>query len=493
MNDIVGVIPRPSSVKILSPSTYCYKESDAVRHYDELIPREGYRLTVDGNGLNIYCSDDAGYFYALVTVRQLLAAGDLKHIEIKDAPRYAYRGFMLDCARHFFTVEEIKRHLDVMALFKLNVFHWHLTDDQGWRIQSERYPLLTDIGSYRSSTRGDGKPVKGFYTKEEMREIVEYAAARYIDVLPEFDIPGHASAAIAAYPALSCTGAEIAVKESFGIHEEVFCPGKEVTYRFLADVIGEIMDIFPFGYVHLGGDEALRLKWMDCEDCARVMRENSLKDYDELQAYFMDKIADVCRARGKTVINWNDGMRGANTASDIVMQYWSEGGDNKARLKKALGAGRKVIMSPFFSYYLDYPYGMTPLRKTFAFDPEAYDEGGKGGVIGVEAPLWTEYVDSSDRIDYQAYPRLFAVAERAWSPWHEDYKDFLARLKYIYNLIDKQGVKCAKIGEVDPSPLRALAEVIKFGINISDKTLREAGARVRLNKKRLKALERKKS
>ena len=186
-------------------------------------------------------------------------------------------------------------------------------------------------------------------------------------------------------------------------------------------------------------------------------------------------------------------MRGANTASDIVMQYWSEGGDSKQRLKRELAAGRKVIMSPFFSYYLDYPYGMTPLRKTFAFDPEAFDEGGKGGVIGVEAPLWTEYAGNADRLDYQAYPRLFAVAERAWSPWHEDYKDFLARLKYIYNLIDKQGVKCAKIGEVDPSPLRALAEVIGFGIKISDRTLREAGARVRLNKKRLKALERKKS
>ena len=493
MNDIVAVIPKPLSAKILSPSTYCYKESDAVRHYDELIPPEGYRLTVDGNGLNVYCSDDAGYFYALVTVRQLLATGDLGHVEIKDAPRYAYRGFMLDCARHFFSIEEIKRRLDVMALFKLNVFHWHLTDDQGWRIQSERYPLLTDIGSYRSSTRGDGKPVKGFYTKAEMREIVDYAAERFINVLPEFDIPGHASAAIAAYPALSCDGAEIAVKDSFGIHQEVFCAGKESTYDFLKDVIREICEIFPFGYVHLGGDEALRLKWMDCEDCNRVMRDNSLKDYDELQAYLMDKVADACRECGKTVINWNDGMRGANTASDIVMQYWSEGGDSKQKLKSELAAGRKVIMSPFFSYYLDYPYGMTPLRKTFAFDPEKYDEGCKGGVIGVEAPLWTEYVDSAARIDYQAYPRLFAVAERAWSPWHDDYKDFLTRLKYIYNLIDKPGVKCAKIGEVDPWPLRALAEVVRFGMNASDKTLREAGARVRLNKKRLKASERNKS
>ena len=488
MNDNVNIIPKPLSAKILSPSTYCYKESDAVRHHDELIPPSGYRLTVDDKGLNVYCSDDAGFFYAVVSVKQLLMQGDLPHVEIKDAPRYGYRGFMLDCARHFFGIEEIKRCIDMMAMFKMNVFHWHLTDDQGWRIQIGRYPLLTDIGSYRSSTRGDGKPVKGFYTQDEMREIVGYAKERFIDVLPEIDIPGHASAAIAAYPSVSCTGAQIAVKDSFGIHEEVFCAGKEETYGFLSDIIDEVAKIFPFEYIHLGGDEALRLKWLDCEDCNRVMKENGLKDYDELQAYFMDKVADAARRNGKTVINWNDGMCGGNTASDIVMQYWSEGGENRKRLKDVLGAGRKVIMSPFFSYYLDYPYGMTPLKKTFRFDPEAYDEEKRGGVIGVEAPLWTEYVDSEERIVYQAYPRMFAVAERGWSEWHDDYKDFLRRLRYVYNLIDKPGVKCAKISDVDPNPLRALCEVVRFGMNANDKTLREAGARVRLNKKRLKAL-----
>lgn len=483
---MLKILPKPVTAKIVSPAEYGYGEDDIIYTNDASIPAEGYRLTVDKEGVHVASSDDAGAFYAKMTLRQLVASGSVPDVEIYDYPRYKHRGFMLDCARHFWSVDVIKRVLDLIAELKFNVFHWHLTDDQGWRVQIDRYPLLTEIGSKRFATRGDGKPVSGYYTKEDMREVVRYAQSLHIDVLPEIDIPGHTAAAIAAYPYLSCTGERISVKESFGIHREVLCPGKEATFEFVNNVLSEVFEIFPYKYIHLGGDEALRINWINCEDCARVMAENGLKDEDELQAWFIGKINDFCRKNGKTVINWNDGMIGKNVASDILVQYWHEAPASREAAVREINKGKGGIISPFNSYYLDYVHGKTPLKKTFALNPELDGIKRTDCILGIEAPLWTEYVETEAQIYKMILPRLLAVAERGWSEWHTDYKDFKSRALVCYKMFDKKGIVCDTIKQADPLPIRGLMQVIAFGLNALDKTLIESGKRISLNKKMIK-------
>lgn len=483
---MLKILPKPVEAQITGPSEYSYKEDDIVYAVDPDIPKSGYKLKVGMDGVKVWSSDDDGAFYAKMTVRQLLSDGNLKDIEIYDYPRYAHRGFMLDCARHFWSIDVIKRILDVIAELKFNVFHWHLTDDQGWRMQVEKYPLLTEVGSRRFATRRDGKPVNGYYTKDDMREIVRYAKKLHIEVMPEVDIPGHTAAAIASYPYLSCTGERISVKESFGIHREVLCPGKPEVYEFIENVLNEMFEIFPYKYVHLGGDEALRINWLNCEDCQRVMAENGLKDEDELQAWFMGKINDFCVKHGKTVVNWNDGMVGENVADGIVVQYWQESDINRRVAVREMNKGKGGIISPFNSYYLDYPHGMTPLRKTFMLNPELDGIVRTDCILGVEAPLWTEYVETEEKIYSMIFPRLLAVAERAWSPWHKDYKDFKSRASVCYKMFDKKGIVCDTINKADPSPIAGFAQYVRFGLNALDRTLIESGKRISLNRKLLK-------
>lgn len=479
------LIPAPEKFELLSTEQYGYTAADAERIFDENLPYEGYRLRADGDGLKIYCSSDVGYFYGKVTAEWLSADGKMPHAEILDRPVFGYRGFMIDTARHFFPVETLLNRIEVAARLKLNVFHWHLSDDQGWRAQIEAYPKLTEIGSFRTDTRGDGKPVKGFYTKEDMRKVVEFAAERHVSVLPEIDFPGHMSAAIAAYPSLSCDGKEIAVKNSFGIHENVLCAGKETSYRFIDTVIDELSEIFPFKYFHIGGDEALRLKWLECEDCQRKIAEEDLADEEELQAYMMNRAAEKLAEKGKTAIVWNDGMKGENISESIVMQYWKESPDYLNRAVSAAKAGAKILVSPFSAYYFDYPYGMTPLKKTFKFNPVPKGVPERS-VLGVECELWTEYVTDEATLDKRLYPRIAATAERGWSKFHTDYDDFKLRLTAAYNMFDNLGVKYATINEADPNPVAGLKELFKFGINALDGTLIESFKRLKLNKKRLK-------
>lgn len=480
----MNIIPKPLSFKVVSPARFKHAASDAVRVDDPTVPKEGYRLVSSREGLKIYASTDAGFYYGKITAEWLSAEGDMPDVIVTDAPRFGYRGFMIDCARHFFTVEELLKRIEVASKFKLNVFHWHLTDDQGWRAEIKRYPRLTEIGSYRPSTRGDSKPVKGFYTREDMRLVVEYAAERHINVLPEVDLPGHMSAAVASYPQLGCTGAEITVKDSFGIHEDVLCAGSDFTYEFIDNVLGELAEIFPFEYFHIGGDEALRLRWLDCEKCQEKMELNGLSDEDELQGFVMNAALKRLKELGKTGIVWNDGMS-LNVSSDAAMQYWK---DDASSLKKAverINSGTKTVISPFFAYYLEYPYGMTSLKKCFSRDPvpKGADEE---NILGVECALWTEYVETADKLDYRLFPRLAAVAERGWSEWHTDYRSFKTRLGAAYNIFDKYGVKYATIRKADPAPIGKIAELIGFVANIMDPTMKESLQRQKLNRKRLK-------
>lgn len=479
------LIPLPEQMKILSPARYLYTAEDARRIADDTLPEEGYRLLADGDGLKIYCSSDKGFFYGKITAEWLSMDGEMPHVEIVDRPVFRHRGFMIDTARHFFPVEVLLKRIDVASKLKLNVFHWHLTDDQGWRAETEGYPRLTEIGSYRTGTRGDGKPVKGFYTKEDMKKVVEFAAERYISVMPEVDIPGHMSAAIASYPALGCDGKEIAVKDSFGIHENVLCAGKESSYRFIDCVIDELTEIFPYKYFHIGGDEALRLKWLDCEDCQNKMAEEGLADEDELQAYMMNYAAKKLAEKGRVAVVWNDGMRGDNISDEIVMQYWKDDAASRKAAVRRINEGHKAIISPFFSYYFDYPYAMTPLKRCFGCNPVLKGINASS-VVGVEGELWTEYVDDEEKMDLRLYPRLAVIAERGWAKYHTDYRSFRERLPAAYNMFDNSGVKYAKIKEADPNPFKRLVDMIKFGSAVLDATMMQSMERQKLNKKRLK-------
>lgn len=491
---MLKVLPKPQKAVVLSEESFGLKDTNIVKEYEAGLGKEGYRLKITKDGCTSYAENEAGHFYASVTLKQLMEAGRLSDIEIEDRPAYPYRGYMLDCCRHFFGIDTIKKQLDAMALLKLNVFHWHLTEDQGWRIPIDKYPSLTKIGSVRKGTRGDGVSVSGFYTKDEIRSIVAYAKERFIEVIPEVDIPGHMTAAIAALPELSCHGNQVEVSQAFGIHKEVACAGKEKVYQILCDILDEVAELFPSEFIHLGGDEALRLNWLDCPDCKAVMERENLKDEDELQAYFMGRITKHLAEKGKRVLNWNDGMIAENCDKSIIIHYWQERKINKNAAIREINNGRNAVISPFFSYYLDYPYGMTPLKKTFMFNPvlDGIDGGKADRILGVEAPLWTEYVENEEQLEYQTYPRLLAVAERGWNGKNDIlYEDFVERSETVYKLFDKIGIKYATIKDANPNFVKGKLKVIKFYINTFDKTLRENLKYLAENKRRLKEKYRK--
>ncbi|MGI6594396.1 MAG: beta-N-acetylhexosaminidase [Christensenellales bacterium] len=483
---MLNIIPRPVKVEILSKGTYDYSQYDISRKYVLDMKPNSYKLEINEKGIFLEASDERGFHYGAQTVAQIAASGKIPNVLIYDEPRFNYRGFMLDCCRHFFTVEEIKKIIDLISYLKFNIFHWHLTEDQGWRIEISRYPLLTKIGSKRDQTLGDGIPVEGYYTKDQIREVVEYAKSKHIDIIPELDVPGHFSAAIAAYPFLSCDGQKAEVKECFGIFEDVMCAGKEDSYRFFKNVLQEVFELFPYEYIHLGGDEALRIKWLECFDCQKTIKDNNLKNEEELQAFMMNRLAKFCKENGRKVINWNDGLYGDNVSDNITVHYWRTQKADIEASKKHVNAGKDLIMSPFFHYYLDYPYGMTPLRKTFKFNPVPKWLNDESRLLGVEAPLWTEYVKDFDKIMYQTFPRLLAVAERGWSPWHTNYKDFETRAKGISEcLVNKYGYNFAKFKEVNPRGLFRLKSLKKFYKQIDIERGKESLARVNKNKRML--------
>ncbi len=450
---------------------------------NDTLPSEGYRITTDADGIKIEYGDEAGKFYAMKTLEQIKAQTEkLPCAVIEDAPKYAYRGFMLDCARHFFTPAEIKKCVAVMATLKLNKFHWHLTDDQGWRLEIKKYPRLTEVGSYRAATRNDGKPVSGFYTQEEVKDIVAYCAERHIEVIPEIDMPGHFTAAVAAYNRLGCAGEGVKVAERFGILPDIACVGRESTLEFCKDVVREASELFPSKYFHLGGDEAIKYRWMDCPDCQKKMAEIGAKDEEELQGFFMNEMIEFVNSLGKTAVIWNDGALGENIKGDYYVQYWKENKACVGAAKRAAQEGKGIIYSPFHYYYLDYPYGMTPLKKTYKCEA---DDMPKDSVKGLEAPLWTEYVETANEVELKAYPRLFAVADRAWSDADADSNDFYVRLD-AYTKYLKSKIPVVTAASPNPPFLRGKIELLKFGKNLLDRTMMENYSLFRKNKRKWK-------
>jgi hexosaminidase len=441
----------------------------------EFLGLEGYRLEVRTDEVEITALTSTGVFYGIQTLRQMLPVDVEAHTlvpgvdwkipcaTITDWPRFAWRGFMLDEGRHFQGRNTVLLTLDLMALQKLNVLHWHLTEDQGWRIEIKKYPRLTEVGSQRAGTsqsmtskKHNGLPHGGFYTQAEIREIVAYAAERHITIVPEVEMPGHSQAALAAYPELACTGGPFEVSTRFGIHPDIYCAGKDATFTFMQDVLDEVMELFPSLYIHVGGDEAPKVRWKKCPDCQRRIREHGLKSEHELQVFFTNRIAAYLDSKGRHLVGWNE-ILGDELVSGAVVQFWVRG---RERLLEAIRTGKRaVVMSDYMEAYLDHSYSLTPLSRAYRYEPvpKELDEKDSGSILGVEFPLWSEWVPNRQRLDYQTYPRLIAMAETGWTPKNrKDFPDFHHRLEVFLNRLDWFGVRYASLKDVEPSWARRL-------------------------------------
>ena len=422
---------------------------------------EGYTLSVTHRNIVLKSPSAAGLFRGVQTIRQLLppeveaegglageAAATVPACYIEDAPRFSYRGMHLDVSRHFFTVEEVKRYLDVMALHKFNVFHWHLTDDQGWRIEIKNYPELTTVGSQRSETlvghggrppfTFDGTPHGGYYTHEQVKEIVKYASDRFITVIPEIEMPGHAVAALASYPWLSCTGKRLDVQTRWGVFDDVFCAGKDTVFAFLEDVLDEVTGLFPSEYIHIGGDECPKVRWETCPACQKRIRDEGLEDEHELQSWFITRMENYLSTLGRKIIGWDEILEGGLAPGATVMSWRGiSGGIQAARMN------HDVIMTPTTHMYLDYYQaepageplaigGYLPLERVYSFEPlpdELTAEEQKY-ILGLQGNVWTEYISDISHLEYMAFPRAFAISETGWTPaMKKDFEEFLARLE----------------------------------------------------------------
>ena len=419
---------------------------------------EGYRLKVDKKNITIIGSSEAGIFYGIQTLRKSLPVTTQKEIsfpavQILDEPQYRYRGMHLDVGRHFFSTDFIKKYIDIIALHNLNTFHWHLTEDQGWRIEIKKYPKLTEIGSKRKesllndgSGKFNGKPYGGFYTQEEVRDIIEYAAERYITVIPEIDLPGHITSALAAYPELGCTRGPYEVATTYGVHKEVLCVGNEQSLRFAKDVLSEIIKLFPSHYIHVGGDECPRDRWQQCPKCQALIHNNGWKDTkehkaeDKLQSYFMTEVEKFVNSKGRQIIGWDEILEGGLAPNATVMSW--RGTENGV---KAAEMQHDVIMTPagvtyFSGRQLLELGGNRGVRRVYDFKicPDTLPEAAAKHIIGVQACLWSERIDTPERAEYQILPRLAALSELSWAdPKQHDFDAFMDRLYRLIPVYDK--------------------------------------------------------
>ncbi len=451
-----------SRSKRLSKYTIRFETLPAVKDSES---DEGYKLIVDKTGVRIAARSDAGKFYALQSLLQLIPARAKKDaaripaVEIADSPRFKYRGLHLDVSRHFMSVNFVKKYIDLMSQYKLNYFHWHLTDDQGWRIEIKKYPRLTEIGSKRSESqdgrfsivfKGDGIPVEGFYTQDQIRDVVAFAKARHVTVIPEIELPGHSSAALAAYPEFGCReNYDYKVQKTWGIFKEVFCP-TDKTFQFLEDVLSETIALFPESpYIHVGGDEVLKDFWKESPFVQELKKRENLKDEHEVQSYFIRRIEKFINAKGKRIIGWDEILEGGLAPNAVVMSWRGErGGIEAARAK------HEVIMTPSNFLYFDYGqgdpkyepinignhvsvetiYNYDPVPKVLTNDEARY-------IIGAQANVWTEYMKTPEKVEYMVFPRALALAEAVWTQLdRKDLVDFQKRLANQYARLDRQNV-----------------------------------------------------
>lgn len=427
---------------------------------DDSIPKEGYSIFCSDGNITVKASEERGAFYGFITLCQLAGKeNSFEAVSVEDAPKYMHRGFMLDSARHFWTVDKVKQILDVMASLKMNIFHWHLTDDQGWRVEIKKYPLLTEKGCIRDSTplslkgylskkenRDNSEYGKGlFYSQKQIKEVVSYAKERNINIIPEIDMPGHLVAAIACYPELSCTGEKTEVSNRWGVMDNIGCCGKENVYNFAKDVIDELCELFPYPYFHIGGDEVPKKRWKKCPACQTKIKELGLKDEDALQGYFNNVICEYLKSKGRITVGWNEILDASEGLDkNIIPQWWVKRKPGEKLELKWLESGGKMIISLVDYVYMDHAYAVRPLKKTYSFSAAALGITDDTNVIGMEAPQWTEYVRSEKKFDLNTYARLIAIAEAAWTAENlKDYDDFENRMENMRDYFSSIGAKIA--------------------------------------------------
>jgi len=427
--------------------------------------REKYNLTADTKTIEL-TGDAEGIMRGIYTLIQLIPFDSesciIKGVEISDYPKFKYRGMHLDVCRHFFTKEEVKRYIDFLAFYKMNYFHWHLTDDQGWRIEIKKYPKLTETGSYRNSTLigHSGKKPKeydsilygGYYTQEDVKEIVAYANERKITIIPEIEMPGHSLAALSSYPELSCTGGPFKVAGEWGVFEDVFCT-KEGTFKFLEDVLYEVVELFPSQFIHIGGDECPKDRWKSCPVCQQRIKDEELKGEYELQSYFIGRIEKFLNSKGKIIIGWDEILEGGLAPNAMVMSWrGTKGGIEAAKLS------HNVIMAPYTHCYFDYYQGnreteplaiggYTPIEKVYLFNPvpEELNDKECEFIFGAQGNVWTEYIKTFSQVEYMVFPRIIALSEVVWSyPKERNFEKFKIKLVKHFKLLDKFKVNYCK-------------------------------------------------
>ncbi|MEG2276485.1 MAG: glycoside hydrolase family 20 protein [Odoribacter sp.] len=467
----------------------------------EVTNPEAYQLKVTDKTVTIAAPTEAGVFYGIQTLRKSLPVVKnvgivLPAVEINDAPRFGYRGMMLDVGRHFFPVECIKKYIDILALHNINRFHWHLTDDQGWRIEMKKHPELTSIGSQRKETvighnseKYDGIPYGGFYTQEEAKEVVAYAQDRYITVIPEIDMPGHMQGALSAYPELGCTGGPYEVWTMWGVSEDVLCAGNDKTLTFIDDILGELIEIFPSEYIHVGGDECPKVRWKNCPKCQAKIKALGLKAdgrhsaEDRLQSYVIAHAASFLNERGRKIIGWDEILEGGLAPGATVMSWRGMNGGIEAA-----GQQHNAIMTPTTFLYFDYYQtnnrenepmaigGYVPIEKVYSLEPipEILKPEERKYIIGVQANLWTEYIPNFEQVEYMVMPRIAALSEIQWTqPEQKNYQDFIQRIPHLFDIYNLEGYNYAKHlfdikAECTPNPADGTLDITFSTIDSAD-------------------------
>lgn len=460
-------IQKNTGIKVLLSTNVAKPAANTIRLLidPKMTADEGYSLVADNKGLVIKAKTPAGVFYGIQTLRKSLPTTQVAQVEfpavqIADAPRFAYRGMMLDCGRHFFSVDFVKEFIDLLALHNMNRFHWHLTEDQGWRIEIKKYPVLTAIGSVRKQTTighnsqiYDATPYGGYYTQDEAREIVEYARQRYITVIPEIDMPGHQESALASIPELGCTGGPYEVETNWGVFPDILCMGNEKTYQFCEDVLSELMDIFPSEIIHIGGDEAPKKRTVECPKCKALMEREGLNEHN-VQGYFTNRIEKFVNSKGRRIMGWDEILEGdINKSATIHCWRGMEHGI------KAAQEGHDVIMSPtaycYFDYYQadprksDEPQGIggyLPLENVYKMVsiPDDISPENRKHILGVQANLWTEYIATTTHAEYMLLPRMGALCEEAWCEHKGTFEQFMPRMTRLTDIYDIYGLQYAK-------------------------------------------------
>ena len=451
----VSFTPQKESKKIVFTSN------------DTISNEEGYELKIEENSILIASKNSKGAFYAVQSLLQLMPiksnglAIAIPCLELQDEPQFKYRGMHLDVGRHFFSVDFIKKYIDLIARLKMNTFHWHLTEDQGWRIEIKKYPKLQEIAAFRNETlvghyndqphQFDEKKYGGFYSQEQIKEVVAYANIRQVTIIPEIEMPGHSQAAIAAYPALGCTGEQVEVATKWGVFDEVYCP-KESTFKFLEDVIDEVVALFPGKYIHIGGDEAPKTNWKKCAHCQKLIKKEGLKDEHGLQSYFIARMEKYINTKGKQIIGWDEILEGGLAPNATVMSWRGTSGAIQAAKE-----GHDVILTPGSHCYFDHYQsdneneplaigGFLPLEKVFHFNPipEELSDQEASYVLGAQGNVWTEYMQTEKQVEYMVFPRVVALSEVVWSsPENKNYTDFINRLEQYQKRLDLLDVNYA--------------------------------------------------